>query len=217
MLTQLNGNRAQQDSSEQGPGQARGSGVAGLPAWSGWRIRALQPGFDKPGPLPAWSVSSGVSSGLWVVAGVPESLPPGWQVVLGKARFPAEMAGGGGVVGGQTQRPRHTPAHCCLLLPFQSPLSPLLPKALAWVPLEPSVCSFTSNPPEVGGPAARELRALGESRPRNAEPQPPRMPPSGRLPGTAMPPGSLCLFLAAGANTSAETLNPRSAESKGQF
>lgn len=97
------------------------------------------------------------------------------------------------------------------------PLSPLLPKALAWVPLEPSVCSFTSNPPEVGGPAAQELRALGESRPRNAEPQPPRMPPSGRLPGTAMPPGSLCLFLAAGANTPAETLNPRRAESKGQF
>lgn len=135
----------------------------------------------------------------------------------GQGAIPRRDGRWGGVVGGQTQRPRHTPAHCCLLLPFQSPLSPLLPKALAWVPLEPSVCSFTSNPPEVGGPAARELRALGESRPRNAEPQPPRTPPSGRLPGTAMPPGSLCLFLAAGANTPAETLNPRRAESKGQF
>lgn len=63
MLTQLNGNRAQQESSEQGPGQTRGSEVAPLPAWSGWRVSAPQPGSEKPGPLPARSVSSGVSSG----------------------------------------------------------------------------------------------------------------------------------------------------------
>lgn len=128
MLTQLNGNRAQQDSSEQGPGQARGSGVAGLPAWSGWRIRALQPGFDKPGPLPAWSVSSGVSSGLWVVAGVPESLPPGGRWFWARRDSPQRWPVEGGWLGDRPRgraTPQPTAASSC---PSRVPCHPFSPK-----------------------------------------------------------------------------------------
>lgn len=121
--------------------------------------------------------------GALVIAGVRESRPP-VAAGAGQGAIPRRDGTGVGGVGRvwQGAGSRGTDAEAT---PRPSPPSPppafpespvtLSPQSLSPDPIatEPSVCSFTSNPPEVGGPAVRELRAPWESRPWNDEPQPP--------------------------------------------
>lgn len=144
-----------------------------LPAWSGWRFSAPQPGFEA-GSSPSlvrvvWSVVRALRSLLGYRRAAPHSGGSWCQARRDSPPLPPAQsgtgAGGGGsgrAGGGQTQRPRHAPARPCLLLPFQSRLSPPLPKALAWVPLPQShLCAHSR-------PTCRRWGALpgGSSEPR---------------------------------------------------